>query len=206
MIFIYFNSNSYKKNAEIFFDYVKHQQENFDKVEGELTETAKLWQEHEQEMRAAGKSAEEIAKRRSEILGSLSDSFFVSSTMKTYNQYQNDIGFKGGSIGADLMEQLTNMNEIFTAAGLEIAPDDMDWLLGAIINCSPVSIVGERNKNIIENYLGSLAAFSLFDEGVAELEIIDALNNPAKSPINSAPNILHLYSVNGLYVPGSYVL
>jgi len=98
------------------------------------------------------------------------------------------------------------MNEIFTAAGLEISADDKNWLLSAIINCSPISIIGERNKNIIENYLGALAAFALFDEGVAELDIIDALNNPSKNIINSSPNILHLYNVNGVFIPGSFVL
>jgi len=33
--------------------------------------------------------------------------------MKTYNQYQNQIGFVGGSLGADLTEQLNNMADIF---------------------------------------------------------------------------------------------
>lgn len=198
--------NSYRKNADIFFDYINKQNTALDQANGELNATAKLWQEYEQSARKAGVKAEDIAKKRNEILNSLQDTFFVSSTMKTYNQYQNDLGFKGGSIGANLIEQLDNMNEIFTAAGLEISADDKNWLLSAIINCSPISIIGERNKNIIENYLGALAAFALFDEGVAELDIIDALNNPSKNIINSSPNILHLYNVNGIFIPGSFVL
>jgi len=50
-----------------------------------LNATAKLWQEYEQSARKAGVKAEDIAKKRNEILNSLQDTFFVSSTMKTYN-------------------------------------------------------------------------------------------------------------------------
>jgi len=170
------------------------------------SETAKLWEAEKANMESAGKSADDIAKRREQIFDSLKNSFFISSTMKTYNQYQNNIGFKGGSLGANLLEQLDNLEELFNESGIDFAAQDKEWLLGAIINCSPASIIGERNKNIIENYLGSMAAFALFDEGGAELRIIESLDNPDKSPINSSPDILHLYVVNGVYVPGSFVL
>lgn len=201
-----FEHNSYKKNAEIFFNFINKQQETFSKLDAEANSTAAAWKTYEQEMIAGGASAEEVNEKRQALLTSLKESFFVSSTMKTYNQYQNNIGFKGGSIGADLLEQLNNLNDLFTAAGAPIESSDMDWLIGAIINCSPVSIIGERNKNVIENYLGAVAAFTVFDEGLAELQIIQALENPNNEIINSSPNILHLYSVNGLYIPGSYVL
>lgn len=201
-----FEHNSYKKNAEIFFDFISRQNENFTLLNDEFNKTAMAWQEYREEQLLAGKNVEELNNERSEILNSLKESFFVSSTMKTYNQYQNNIGFIGGSIGANLLEQLNNLNDLFTEAGAPIKSDDMDWLIGAIINCSPVSIIGERNKNIIENYLGAVAAFTIFDEGLAEMQIINALKNPNNEIINSSPNILHLYSVNGLYVPGSYVL
>jgi len=51
----------------------------------------------------------------------------------------------------------------------------MNWLYTAIINCSPVSLIGEKHKNIIEDYLGALAAFALFDEGSAEAKIIHSI-------------------------------
>ena len=83
---------------------------------------------------------------------------------------------------------------------------DIDWLHKAIINCSPASIVGEKNKNIIENYLSSMAALAIFDEGAAEGQIIQDLQNKVMERVSSSPNILHLYRVNGIYVPGSLVL
>jgi len=53
--------------------------------------------------------------------------------------------------------------------------DDLKWLRSAILNCSPVSIVKEKNKNLIEDYLGSVAALALFDEGGAEAKIVSAI-------------------------------
>ena len=52
-------------------------------------------------------------------------------------------------------------------------------------------------------------AFALFDEGGVESQIIaknftDRFDNIKKN--NAHGNFLHLYSVNGVYVPGSYVL
>jgi hypothetical protein len=58
---------------------------------------------------------------------------------------------------------------------MPITPSDMNWLYSAIINCSPNSLVGEKYKNIIEDYLGAMAAFALFDEGGAEAEIISGI-------------------------------
>ena len=49
---------------------------------------------------------------------------------------------------------------------------DITWLESAIINCSPVSIIGEKNKDVIQNYLSSMAALAMFDEGGAEAQII----------------------------------
>ena len=198
--------NSYAKNAEIFFEYAKKQEEAMSNANETFTKVTDMWHDYEAAQLAAGADAEQLAKERTALLNSLQDTFFISSTMKTYNQYQNNLGFIGGSLGANIQEQVDNMCELFDKAGVPMQPGDRDWLISAIINCSPNSIVGERNKNVIENYLGAMAAFALFDEGSAELQIIKELDNPDSLIINSSPNILHLYVVNGMYIPGSYVL
>lgn len=195
--------NSYAKNAEIFFSYNKKRAEVMTNLKNEQTEADKAWKQYYKIAKKKGITDEELNKQREEVLSSLKDSFFVSSTMKAYNQYQNNIGFVGGSLGNDLYSQLDNINQILSAAGLEINQEDINWLYSAIINCSPVSLIGEKNKNIIEDYLGSIAAFALFDEGAAEATIIRALQH--NHTMNES-NILHLYSVNGVYIPGSYVL
>lgn len=155
----------------------------------------------------------EKARRKAEIqqkqafLEQLKDSFFESSTMKTYNEYQDNIGFIGGSIGSNLLRQLDTLYQLFVEAGIDVTPDDFKWLARAIINCSPDSVIGDSNKDVIENYLGALATFALFDEGGAELAIINEIVNKTDTNyLNTTPRILHLYKVNGIYYPGSYVL
>ena len=162
-------------NADAFFEAAKKRDKLYNDLNDISTEIGETWQLYSEQMKAAGASAEEINKKREKVLRTFEDSFYQSSTMKTYNQYQSNIGFIGGSIGADIISQLDNLNEIFTAANMPISDSDMKWLLTAVINCSPLSIIGERHKNIIEDYLGSLAAFALFDEGGAEAEIISGI-------------------------------
>ena len=40
--------------------------------------------------------------QKAKIINSLKSSFYESSTMKTYNEYQSNIGFIGGSLGSDV--------------------------------------------------------------------------------------------------------
>ena len=126
--------------------------------------------------------------------------------MKTYNQYQNDLGFGGASLGPSVQQQLSNLDFLFQQAGIKISDSDLKWLQSAVINCSPTSMFGEKNKSVIENYLSSLAAFAMFDEGGAEMQIIKDLKDKVTLREHSSPNILHLYRVNGIYIPGSVVL
>lgn len=197
--------NSYKANSDAFFAAAKKRDAMLKNLSTISSEVDTLWSQYAEEMKKAGMTTKEINKKRKEVINSFKNSFFQSSTMKTYNQYQNNIGFIGGSLGATVLEQINNINEIFTAAGMEISSNDITWLQSAIINCSPISVIGERHKNIIEDYLGAMAAFALFDEGGAEADIINGIMKNLKRGYTT-PNILHLYAVNSIYVPGSYVL
>lgn len=200
------NYNSLAENEKIWFEYYQEQQKRLKDIQELGTELDSEWGRYVENARKEGRSEEEINAQRITILESLKDSFFISNTMKTYNQYQNNLGFSGASLGANVEAQLTNLNTLFTKAGCPIQDSDLLWLRSAIINCSPVSIVGEKNKNIIENYLSSMAAFAMFDEGSAEAQIINDLDKKIEERVKTSPNILHLYRVNSLFVPGSVVL
>lgn len=200
------NYNSLAENEKIWFEYAEEQEKKMREIEEMREKTDDLWGQYVEKARKEGKSEEEINAQRQKVLGSLKDSFFISDTMKTYNQYQNNLGFSGASLGANVHAQLSNLNALFTKAGVPLIDSDITWLESAIINCSPVSIVGEANKNIIENYLSSMAALAMFDEGSAEGQIIQDLSNKITDRAKASPNILHLYRVNGVFVPGSVVL
>lgn len=182
--------------------------EKHEKLQLEMINTQKAMQElRELYSNAPDAKKQELERQmKGAWMKALLNSFYVSTTVKTYNQYQNDIGFIGGSLGNSVYEQITRLSDIFNSTGipsLQMEKSDIDWLIGAVTNCSPLSVIGDKHKNIIEHYLGSMAAFALFDEGGAEAQLV-AMNRELQQP--KTPNILHLYKVNGIFVPGSYVL
>lgn len=191
---------NYKADAKAFFQ----ASENFTKL---LQESFKISEDLNSFLSATD---EENATKREAIkaiLQKFQESFYISDTTKTFNTYRNDIGFVGGTLASSgLIHQLDNLNEIFEAAGAKIAKKDMDWLITAILNSGDL-MLGKNNRNLIETYLGSLAVFALFNEGGAEVAIINKLINDTQSHITeTTPQIMHLYHLNGAYYPGSFVL
>lgn len=147
------------------------------------------------------------------LLNSIEDSIYVSNSTKSANDYWNEMGVKGGTLGNDakginLTLQLSRIQDIFTSAGIPIPDNELQWLTSAIINCFPGSVVGESNKYLIEQYLGSLIAFALFDEGSAEGQIVDNLYQKVQNSTKSqfGVNNMHLYLVDSIYYPGSFIL
>ena len=133
----------------------------------------------------------------------LKNSIVVTETDKTFNLYQNDIGFVSGSLGGNLQSQLNNIAELFNSAGVGLSSKEVDWLMVALVNCSPYAL-GAGNRTPLEKYLSTLIGFAIFDEGSAEISL---LTNQAKEEYQqSSPKLLHLYRLNGLYFPGSFIL
>lgn len=132
----------------------------------------------------------------------LSNTIVATNTMKTFNNYNNDIGFLSGSLGADIAMQVQNFATLFENAGASLSASEIEWLEVAIVNCSDMAL-GNVNKDPIEKFLSLMAGFAIFDEGAAEIE---SLVQIADNQISSSPKILHLYKLNGLYFPGSYIL
>lgn len=200
-------ANRYKTVAQQFVNRYQKAADKEIKLQKEEQQLLREWNQYKKNLESKGNTPEEIKQKYNEFLNSLKNSIYVSSTVKTYSHYKNDIGFGGGSIGGNLTQQLGNIFDMFELAGLPIAAKDQEWLLGAIINSSPITVLGESVKHSIENYLGSMAAFMLFDEGGAEAQIIQDMNLEISEGLaDSNPAILHLYRVNGIYVCGSYVL
>ena len=138
-----------------------------------------------------------------EVMKQLKETIVTTNTMKTFNQYQNTIGFISGSIGPNISTQLNNIAELFESAGVGLGTGEIQWLEIAIVNCAPAAL-GDANQNSIERYLSTLAGFAVFDEGSAEIE---TLASTAQSYyMRSSPKLMHLYKLNGFYFPGSYIL
>ena len=186
------------EQANIYNDYINKAKNEINEIENQLKA---LDTSNEDEIQ----TLKEELEIQQEFLNELENTLYISNTVKTFNNYQDQIGFVGGSIGSNIINQINSLNTIFSKAGMELTQEEINWLIFACINNSSLSVVGHQNENKIEAILGSLAAFTLFDEGGAEVEILNSKLNDSIQKI-SAPNIMHLYLLNGIYYPGSFVL
>ena len=132
----------------------------------------------------------------------MKNTMLVTETMKTFNTYYNEYGFGNGSIGANVSEQITNYAQMFSDAGMPMEQTEIEWLNIALVNCSPHAL-GDKNREPLEKFLSALAGFAVFDEGSAEIAIIA---QTAVDEFQNPPKILHLYRLDGLYYPGSFIL
>lgn len=196
--------NRYTQNMKVFLGQYEQFQHNSENMTKNLQEAMNEWKLYEQTLEAGNITPETIRQKYNRFLKSIENSFYVSTTVKSYDYYNNNIGFGGGSLGGTLDAQLSNIADVFSLAGIPISQADFNWIRYIVINCGS-NLLGEHNGNVVEEYLGSLAAFMLFDEGGAEVKILKDLEDKAKERYSS-PQILHLYKVNSIYVTGSYVL
>lgn len=195
----------YKRLSEDFFSAAQEQRELHIKILKEFEESKNELLKQMQADGIAEKEAERILNERENFLNDLQNTLYISSTSKTFNNYNEEIGFIGGSIGSNIINQINNLNTLFEQAGIGLTQEEIDWLIFAAINNSSLSVIGRKNEDILESILGSLAIFAIFDEGGAELAILrDKIMETVED--NSNPNIMHLYLLNGIYYPGSYVL
>ena len=155
-------------------------------------------------LKQAEKENAETAAALKKIALTMKDTIIVTETDKTFNNYFKDIGFVSGSLGGNLTTQLKNFQELFNSAGVGMSSQELEWLEVAIVNCSPHAL-GASKRDPIEKYLSTLAGFAVFDEGSAELALI-AKTAPKDIIEEGTPRFLHLYRLDGLYYPGSYVL
>lgn len=159
------------------------------------------------------KGEKAIEKKKQFIEDLLSQSIYISTVVTNSDNYMNNVGFLGNSLGDSLDQQLTKISSIFRYAGAPISKEELKWMRFAILNCFEGSILGTSNKNIIESYLGSLIAFALFNEGGVEASIIANTFEKyyktgkvaSNQPYNSA-KMLTLYKTDSIYVPASVIL
>ena len=150
------------------------------------------------------KQLEDVIKDEAQIeiiLHSIQNSIKLGATVKSYNKYENNIGFHGGSIGGDLTAQLANITKMLSYGGITI--DDAEWLTLAVYNTG-AGMVGADLKTPLEAIFSAMGALLLFDDAGAQAQyIMDMAPNMIEQ---SSPQYLHLYHLNNLYIPSSFVL
>lgn len=202
--------NIYKDNAHMFYDsFQSHlpkagERTNF--AQGRLSwmkatyDTMQNLYKTIEDKNLEGQQKTEALK---ELANIMKNTIVVTETMKTFDTYYNELGFVSGSLGPEISSQLLNFQELFNQAGIGMTNTEMCWLEAAIVNCSPAAL-GAGNQSSIEKYLSTLAGFAVFDEGSAELSLI--AKTASEFYLENSPKLLHIYKLNGLYYPGSYIL
>lgn len=118
----------------------------------------------------------------------------------TFNTIEN--GFKGGSLGAGIEEQVNNINQMLTLGG--ITPIDANFLISAIMNAGP-GMLGYGQKDKIETYLSSIASVCMFTSGAQSIE--DYANSILENVQQSySTTKIHVFKAGTLTVPLSYIL
>lgn len=131
----------------------------------------------------------------------LKNTFIIDASVKHSDFVFDKIGFSGGSIGANIIEQIENICDFFELGGITTA--DRDWLIFATLNCGS-GLLGSNLRPTLENYFSVVASMLMFRTGGLLADQIRE-ENEQYHWYNSAKNI-HIFPLNGIFVPASYIL
>lgn len=201
----------YKKLSELEDQLWKAQEEHFAQVSA--TTTYASFQRNTAQLLAARKKQQELIDnfkkenlKGEKALNELLSHINIHSTVKGYESagsyaFEQNGGFGGAAFGATLDEELTIINSMITAGGL--TPLDTDRLFSAMINCGKL-MIGAELKPTIENYFSAFMGMLMFND--AEIFAQDVNAWVENSVVTTTVQDLHLYQLNGVVVPSSYIL
>ena len=150
---------------------------------------------------------EEIAKIKSQLdtnnlqLKDLHQLFQIDNSAKFAETFMvPEGGFAGGSIGANVEEQIENINQMYALGG--ITPIDTERLLAMVLNAGE-GMIGHNNRPALENYFTTVGSMLMFRSGGNALKQWRA---QATNTYQNNTTKIHIYTFGTIYVPESYVL
>ena len=161
--------------------------------------------ETQSDFKGVGKSFESAYKelnesllKQKELNEDLKNAFILHTSAKDYYTTATSEfkGFEGGTYkGLQIFDSLDAL------AGAGFGETDIQWLKACAVNTSK-SAVGASIKTSLEKYISIFATMLLFDDGLTIAQETVANAQASYQPLN----VLHLFNVNGFYVPSSYLL
>ena len=129
----------------------------------------------------------------------------IHTTIKGYTgagvgQFKSEGGFGGASFGSNLVMQLNVLSQMADSGGIDLG--DLSFLQFACVNAGG-QMIGNFLKPSLENYFSIFVGFLMFND--AELMFEDTANWMSNIAI-SGVNDIHLYELNGVTFPSSYLL
>lgn len=182
-----------------------------DKKNGGLSSanTAEYYAMRSEQWRKLERELNDMLKELRDSYDFLSNCFLIEDSTKNYlslyTQEENGnplTGPHGGSMGANMTDQLAKIEALADAGGITMI--DKAWLIAAMINCGP-NMIASGQKESLEDYLAMFAAILLFDSQINIAQ--DAMKMATEKGLGDTSVFqIHLFSVNGGYYPLSYVL
>lgn len=146
----------------------------------------------------ANKEIQEISNGIQDILSHIN----IHTSVKGYKSISAGRSvFEGAAFGSNIIEQATILDDLFEAGG--IATFDRDWLIYALINCGQ-GMIGQNNKHQLEDYLSMVAGLLMFND--AYLISQDVRKFIENTYTDTSVEDIHLYVLNNVYIPNSYIL
>ena len=129
----------------------------------------------------------------------------IHTTIKGYtgaesSRFKQEGGFGGASFGSTLPMQLNVLQQMSDSGGISIG--DLQFLQFACVNAGQ-QMIGHFLKPSLENYFSIFVGFLMFND--AELMFEDVTKWTTDMAI-SGVNDIHLYELNGITFPSSYIL
>ena len=184
--------------SDEFTDYAAEQRENrFDSLRGRYSDMN----------RAVKDSTDKINRTLRELDKhgiKTEDIFIYHESLKLYKTMEsNEAGGSNKFHGRDL-EILAYIDELYSMAGFQALELPQREALEFLAVNIAQGTVGASSKNALGNYLGMFAGLLMF--GDVQNIANEAVNKINENQSNSAAYNIHLYNLNGFYVPASMIL
>lgn len=174
----------------------------------ENTETLKAMRE---EQLKALKDLESELPKGEKGLKYLIEHINLHDTIKGYASagsanFQKNGGFEGAAFGSNLEQQLSILSSTNIPGGLSmmegLSQEDINFFRFAMVNAGS-KMIGASLKKSLEDYFSVFLGFFMFND--AALMVEDA-KNTLEETMEPQVTELHVYQLNGVYIPSSYLL
>ena len=157
------------------------------------------YQNMNKKVREKKKKLEELLK----LLGKQDELFIFHESIKNYKSLETKehTGFlKGRKMAAEhYIEQLYSVQSNMDYTTLSLP--SIDWLIFMVINLFD-GCVASSKKDALQDYFSIFAGFLMFDDAIDMAEDARKRLEAEASQVKS----IHLYRINNIYIPASYIL
>lgn len=158
-------------------------------------------QKQQEELEKISKNTDTLTEAGQYLLSHIN----IHTTIKGYtaaegSRFKYEGGFGGASFGSTLPMQLNVLQQMTDSGGISLG--DLEFLQFACVNAGN-QMIGHFLKSPLENYFSTFVGFLMFND--AELMFEDVAKWTTENAI-SGVNDIHLYEINGVTFPSSYLL